>query len=144
MGIFDDVLNSAKTGNFEEVLTKTKTYAEDAAKKKIELLDSKTKLAKAYENYGRLQYALVEGDEVSPEELKTVEEEIQLQKNRTEYLDAEVEELRQKFLDSLSRKNQKIYERETRRSEKEAVRQARRDARHPSSDISIDAEENDE
>ena len=33
MGIFDDVLNSAKTGNFEEVLTKTKTYAEDAAKK---------------------------------------------------------------------------------------------------------------
>lgn len=154
MGIFDDVLNSAKTGNFEEVLTKTKTYAEDAAKKsaerleiskkKIELLDSKTKLAKAYENYGRLQYALVEGDEVSPDELKTVEEEIQLQKNRTEYLDAEVEELRQKFLDSLSRKNQKIYERETRRSEKEAVRQARRDARHPSSDISIDAEENDE
>ena len=91
MGIFDDVLNSAKTGNFEEVLTKTKTYAEDAAKKsaerleiskkKIELLDSKTKLVKAYENYGRLQYALVEGDEVSPEELKTVEEEIQLQKN---------------------------------------------------------------
>ena len=152
MGIFDDVLNSAKTGNFEEVLTKTKTYAEDAAKKsaerleiskkKIELLDSKTKLVKAYENYGRLQYALVEGDEVSPEELKTVEEEIQLQKNRTEYLDAEVEELRQKFLDSLSRKNQKIYER--RRSEKEAVRQARRDARHPSPDISIDAEENDE
>ena len=81
MGIFDDVLNSAKTGNFEEVLTKTKTYAEDAAKKsaerleiskkKIELLDSKTKLVKAYENYGRLQYALVEGDEVSPEELKT-------------------------------------------------------------------------
>ena len=117
MGIFDDVLNSAKTGNFEEVLTKTKTYAEDAAKKsaerleiskkKIELLDSKTKLVKAYENYGRLQYALVEGDEVSPEELKTVEEEIQLQKNRTEYLDAEVEELRQKFLDSLSRKTKK-------------------------------------
>lgn len=33
MGIFDDVLNSAKTGNFEEVLTKTKTYAEDAAKR---------------------------------------------------------------------------------------------------------------
>ena len=60
------------------------------------MLDSKTKLVKAYENYGRLQYALVEGDEVSPEELKTVEEEIQLQKNRTEYLDAEVEELRQK------------------------------------------------
>lgn len=108
------------------------------------MLDSKTKLVKAYENYGRLQYALVEGDEVSPEELKTVEEEIQLQKNRTEYLDAEVEELRQKFLDSLSRKNQKIYERETRRSEKEAVRQARRDARHTSPDISIDAEENDE
>ena len=114
MGIFDDVLNSAKTGNFEEVLTKTKTYAEDAAKKsaerleiskkKIELLDSKTKLVKAYENYGRLQYALVEGDEVSPEELKTVEEEIQLQKNRTEYLDAEVEELRQKFLEEKTKK----------------------------------------
>ena len=75
---------------------------------------------------------------------KAAEEEIQLQKNRTEYLDAEVEELRQKFLDSLSRKEQKIYERETRRSEKEAVRQARRDAKHPSHDISVDAEENNE
>ena len=62
----DRVLNSAKHGNFEEVLTKTKNYAEQAtkksaerieiSKKKIELLDTKTKLNKAYEGFGKLQY----------------------------------------------------------------------------------------
>lgn len=142
MGLFsgvDDVLNSAKSGNFEEVLTKTKYYAEDAAKKsaerleiskkKIELLDSKTKLVKAYEKFGKLQYEIFEGNEIDKDELNACVEEIQLHKSRSEYLDVEIEELKAAFLESLTKKEAKIYEKETRRSEKEAERQARREAR---------------
>jgi hypothetical protein len=155
MGIFsgvDDVLNSAKAGNFEEVLTKTKSYAEDAAKKsaerleiskkKIELLDSKTKLVKAYEKFGKLQYAIYEGEQIDNDELTACVEEIQLHKSRAELLDAEVEEMKQNFIDSLSKKEAKIYEKETRRSEKEAERQARREAkRNKNNDIEVTATE---
>lgn len=131
MGLFsgvDDVLNSAKAGNFEEVLTKTKIYAEDAAKKsaerleiskkKIELLDSKTKLVKAYEKYGRLQFSAYEGNEVDPDELAAAIEEIQLQKSRSEMLDSEIEDMKSAFMDSLSKKESKIYEREARHNPK--------------------------
>lgn len=120
MGIFsgvDDVLNSAKQGNFEEVLAKTKIYAEDAAKKsaerleiskkKIELLDSKTKLAKAYEHFGKVQYAVVEGAEVDEEEINSCIEEISLQKSRADLLEAQIEEMKSLFMESLSKKRSK-------------------------------------
>lgn len=123
MGIFDDVLNSAKTGNFDDVLLKTKAYAEDAAKKsaerleiskkKIELLDSKTKLVKAYEKYGKLQYDLYEGLDVSQDELDACIDEIQLQRNRNEILDSEIEELKKLFVESLSKKEPKHNEKGT-------------------------------
>lgn len=118
MGIFDDVLNSAKSGNFDDVLSKTKAYAEDAAKKsaerleiskkKIELLDSKTKLVKAYEKYGKLQYDLYEGHEVSQEEINACIDEIQLQRSRSDILDAEIEDLKKAFLDSISKYSDKV------------------------------------
>ena len=83
----DEVLNSAKHGNFEDVLTKTKSYAEIATKKsaerleisrkKIELLDSKTKLAKAFEKYGRLQYSAYLGEELDEEAIESALQEIQ-------------------------------------------------------------------
>lgn len=131
MGLFsgvDEVLNSAKQGNFEEVLTKTKLYAEDAAKKsaerleiskkKIELLDSKTKLAKAYERFGKLQYAVMQGEEVDPDELDASLEEIQLQKSRAELFEAEVEEMKTAFYESLSKKDARQYDRQARREAK--------------------------
>lgn len=131
MGLFsgvDEVLNSAKQGNFEEVLTKTKLYAEDAAKKsaerleiskkKIELLDSKTKLAKAYERFGKLQYAVMQGEEVDSDELEASLEEIQIQKSRAELFEAEVEELKTAFYESLSKKDAKQYDRQARREAK--------------------------
>ena len=130
MGLFsgvDEVLNSAKQGNFEEVLTKTKLYAEDAAKKsaerleiskkKIELLDSKTKLAKAYERFGKLQYAVMQGEEVDSDELEASIEEIQLQKSRAELFEVEVEELKTAFYESLSKKDVKQHNRRSRREE---------------------------
>lgn len=126
MGLFsgvDEVLNSAKQGNFEDILAKTKIYAEDAAKKsaerleiskkKIELLDSKTKLAKAYERFGRLQYAVMQGEDVDSDELDASLEEIQLQKSRAELFETEVEELKTAFYDSISKKDAKQTRRES-------------------------------
>ncbi|MBR3150082.1 MAG: hypothetical protein IKF64_07925 [Eubacterium sp.] len=118
----DEVLNSAKHGNFEDVLTKTKSYAEKATKKsaerleisrkKIELLDSKTKLSKAYEKYGKLQYSAYLGELVSDEEIEAALQEIQLQKTRADLLDKEVAELRAAFVEGLSKKEARQFERE--------------------------------
>lgn len=115
----DEVLNSAKHGNFEEVLSKTKNYAEKATKmsverlevsrKKIELLDSKTKLAKAYENYGKLQYSVYEGADVAQEEIDACIDEITLLKNRSEFISSEIENLKEAFTEPLRdfRRNKK-------------------------------------
>ena len=108
----DGVFSSAKNGNLEEVLAKTKSYAERATKKsaerleisrkKIELLDSKKKLSKAYEKYGRLEYSKLQGEEVSEDEYKSALAQIELQKMRAEMLDKEIEELRRFFSESAS------------------------------------------
>lgn len=116
MGIFsgvDDLLNSAKNGNFEELISKTKVYAEDAAKKsaerleiskkKIELLDSKTKLTKAYEKFGKLQYSAYIGEVVDDDEMSAAVEEIQLHKSRADLLQAEVDDLKEMFKESLAK-----------------------------------------
>ena len=111
----DHVLNSAKHGNFEEVLTKTKNYAEQAkeksaerieiSKKRIELLDSKTKLTKAYEKFGELQYAKCTGEEINDEEIQAAIQEIQLMKSRVEILESEIEEMRKDILDSIPKRD---------------------------------------
>ena len=122
----DEVINSAKQGNFDEVLSKTKDYAERATKrsaerleisrKKIELLDSKTKLSRAYEKYGRLLYSAKSGEEVSEEEIASCEANIELQKMRADMLDGEIDELRAVFTDAVPSK------RETVKPEKEQVK----------------------
>ena len=126
----DEVLNSAKHGNFEDVLTRTKSYAEKATKKsaerleisrkKIELLDSKTKLAKAFERYGKLQYSAYIGEEIDEEAIEAALQEIQLQKTRADLLDEEIAELRAAFIDSLSKKEARQYEKQERKEAEEA------------------------
>ena len=96
----DEVLNSAKHGNFEEVLSKTKNYAEKATKMSV---DSKTKLAKAYENYGKLQYSAYEGADVPQEEIDACIDEITLLKNRADFISSEIEALKEAFTDSLKK-----------------------------------------
>ena len=113
----DHVLNSAKHGNFEEVLTKTKSYAEKASKKsqerielsrkRIELLDAKTKLSKAYEAYGRLNFEAYSGESVDEEELLKRIQEIQLQKSRADILDDEIAALREVVLENLTKKERR-------------------------------------
>lgn len=123
MGLFsgmDELINSAKSGNFDELLSKTKVYAEDAAKKsaerleiskkKIELLDSKTKLAKMYEKFGKLQFSAYIGEEVDEDELASVIEEIKIHKARAEMLDAEVEDLKSAFLESIAKAKETYHD----------------------------------
>lgn len=102
---FNDVINSVdeainnakKNGSIDEVINKTKEYAKKSAqaieisRKRIELLDTKTKLAKAYEKYGKQQFALYEGEEVNQDELNASCEEIVMLKSQSEFLEAEIE-----------------------------------------------------
>lgn len=93
----DEVLNNAKKGNFEDVLNKTRTYAKKSAeaieisRKKIEVLDAKAKLAKAYENLGKLQYSVIDGIDVNQGEIDAAVDEITLLKNRMQFLEDEIE-----------------------------------------------------
>ena len=102
---FNDVINSVdeainnakKNGSIDEVINKTKEYAKKSAqaieisRKRIELLDTKTKLAKAYEKYGKQQFALYEGEEVNQDEINVSCEEIVMLKSQSEFLEAEIE-----------------------------------------------------
>lgn len=116
MGLFsnvDEFLNNAKNGNFDELINKTKDYGAVAvkksaetielSKKKIELLDSKTKLAKAYEAYGKLQYSIVEGSDVDDDAINSSVEEIALLKGRVDALTAEVEDMKASFISSIKK-----------------------------------------
>lgn len=112
----DDVLQSAKQGNFEEAFSKTKSFAERAGKKgaekleisrkKIELLDSKTKLAKAYEKFGRLCYDRDHGVDIEEDAYQSCVAEIELQKMRAELLDAEIQEMKTKVTETVN----KVYQ----------------------------------
>ena len=71
-GNMDDVFSGAKISNFDldDVLSRTRTFTEEVSKKsaealelsrkKVECLDIKAKLSKAYERYGRLAYEAVQ------------------------------------------------------------------------------------
>lgn len=95
---FDDVIARVKeNGNFEDVVNKTRVYAKKSAeaieisKKKIELLDAKTKLTKAYEKYGKLQFAAYQGEEADIDEIEKSAQEIIMLKSQCEFLEQEIE-----------------------------------------------------
>ncbi|MBQ9229308.1 MAG: hypothetical protein IJ168_10845 [Eubacterium sp.] len=136
----DDVLQSAKQGNFEEAFSKTKSYAEKAGKKsaerleisrkKIELLDSKTKLAKAYEKFGKLCYDRDNGADIDEDAYQSCVAEIELQRMRSELLDAEIQEMKDKVTDTVS----KVYK-EVTRSETDA--EAAEEAAQPEVEVEV-------
>ena len=93
----DEAFGNAKhSSSFEDVLQKTREYAKKSAeaieisRKKIELIDAKTKLSKAYEKFGKLQYAAYQGDEVKQEDIDAACDEISLLKNRAKFLEEEI------------------------------------------------------
>lgn len=94
----DEAINNAKKNpNIEEMLNKTKAYAKKSAeaieisRKKIELLDAKTKLSKAFEKYGRLQFDIFNGEEVDDIKLNSCTDEIIMLKSQTEFLEQDIE-----------------------------------------------------
>ncbi|HBA93400.1 MAG TPA: hypothetical protein DCZ02_02155, partial [Ruminococcaceae bacterium] len=93
----DEAINNAKKNpNIEEMLNKTKAYAKKSAeaieisRKKIELLDAKTKLSKAFEKYGRLQFDIFNGEEVDDIKLNSCTDEIIMLKSQAEFLEQDI------------------------------------------------------
>ncbi len=112
---FDEVINNAKkNGTFDEFINKTKAYAKksgdaiEISRKKIELLDTKTKLAKAYEKFGRLQFELYDEKEIDEEEQNKIVEEIMMLRSKAEFIEGEIEAFKESLsVDMDAIKNQK-------------------------------------
>lgn len=98
----DDVIARVKeNGNIEDVVNKTRVYAKKSAeaieisRKKIELLDAKTKLAKTYEKYGKLCFAASQGEDGNEEAIEKTSQEIIMLKSQCEFLEEEIEAFKQ-------------------------------------------------
>ncbi len=101
MSKFDNSFNNSRIG-FEELFSKTKNVAEslnkksaqaiDLSKKRIEYLDTKTKLSRFYEKYGRLQFNVMMNEPIDEEELNTVVSQITAYREKLDVLKAEVED----------------------------------------------------
>lgn len=115
----DEAINNVrKNPGFEDMLNKTKQYARKSAeaieisRKKIELLDAKTKLSKAYEKFGKQQFAIYDGEAVDDQELEATANEIIILKGQVEYLDQEIaafkEELASQFETKMGKKDEDV------------------------------------
>lgn len=115
----DEAINNVrKNPNFEDMLNKTKQYAKKSAeaieisRKTIELLDAKTKLSKAYEKFGKQQFALYDGEEANEQEIEATANEIIILKGQVEYLDKEIaafkEEIASQFDTKMGKKDDDV------------------------------------
>lgn len=108
---FNDVFNSSQLNinnpKLEELLNKTKDVAEAVGKKsaehleisrlRLEALDTKTKLAKAYERFGKLKYNELIGEEIEESQLDTLAADISSLKDKLDMLNIQIEESKQAF-----------------------------------------------
>lgn len=102
MGKFDDMFAGAKISNFDELFSKTKTVAEsinkksaqafDLSRKRFEYLDTKAKLSKFYEKYGKLQFDAYAGKEIDEGELDVLVSQITAYREKLTQLKAELDE----------------------------------------------------
>lgn len=102
MSNFDDFINKTKNMNFDEVISKTKNVAEELSrrgasalelsKKRIELLDCKSKLSRLYEDFGHLLYDAKNGVDVSEVDVDVKFNEITQMKEKIAQLASELEE----------------------------------------------------
>lgn len=113
---FSDLFNnkdgSINNPKLEEFFNKTRDAAETVSKrsaeglelgrKKVELFDSKAKLSKLYERYGKLQYSAFIGEEVNPDELEDVANDIAILRDKVDLLNVEIEDARTAFNESMS------------------------------------------
>ena len=105
-------------GNFDELFNKTKVVAEslnkrgakaiDLSRKRIEFLDVKTKLAKFYEKYGKIQFELSAGEEIDEAELEMLTAQIIAHREKFEALKAELDENSSVSTDDLKREAEEL------------------------------------
>lgn len=106
MGNFDELFN--KTRIVAESLNKRGAKAIDLSRKRIEFLDVKTKLAKFYEKYGRLQFELSVGGEIDEAELDMLTAQIIAHREKFEALKAELDEGSNVNTDDLKREAEEL------------------------------------
>ncbi len=121
--------SAPKLTNFEEMFSKTRSMAEtinkkgamylELSRKKIEYMDAKSKLSKAYENFGKLQFSAYIGEEVDENEYACSIADITALKERTETLSAELEEAKNKDAEEL-KKGAEEFRKEVQTASKEA------------------------
>lgn len=95
-----------KMSNFEDVFSKTKNVAEtlnkkgslylELSRKRIEYMDAKSKLAKAYQNFGKLQFSAYLGEEVDENEYAVCVADITAYRERIDVLKAELDDAKSK------------------------------------------------
>lgn len=105
----NDIINNPK---LEEFLNKTRDVAEtfgkksaehlEISRKKVECLDAKTKLARLYEKFGRLQYDVYIGEPAQQSDIEELADMIALTKEKIESLTAEIETAKAQFNDAVN------------------------------------------
>lgn len=93
--------NNPKMSNFEDMLSKTRDMAQtlnrksaqclEISRKRVEYLDAKTKLSKAYEKFGKLQYKASVGEDVDENEYAVAVADIAVLLGRIEELNKEID-----------------------------------------------------
>lgn len=88
--------------NFEEVFTITKDVAQsvgkkgssyfEVSKKRIELMDARSKLAKAYEQFGKLQFDALEGEPINDDDYDCAIADIRAYLITVEEIEMQIEE----------------------------------------------------
>lgn len=90
-----------KISNFEDMLSKTRDMAQmlnkksaqclEISRKRVEYLDAKTKLSKAYEKFGKLQYNASVGEDVDENEYAVAVADIAALLSRLEELNKDID-----------------------------------------------------
>lgn len=120
---------SQKFGSIEEMFSKTRDVAEtlnkkgamylELSRKKIEYMDAKSKLSKAFEKFGRLQYEAYCGNDVDENEYACSVADISALKEKTQALGEELEEAKSKDAEEF-KKGAEEFKKEVQSASKEA------------------------
>ncbi|MDD6728486.1 MAG: hypothetical protein PUE08_04605 [Eubacteriales bacterium] len=105
--LFPNGQDSFNSEMFEDVFNKTRDVAESVSKKsverielqrkKVELINIKTKLSKLYEKYGKFMYGILIGDEIGDEVIHDIENQIAELREKAEVYSKEIEEAKAAF-----------------------------------------------
>lgn len=99
----------SKAKNVSEVLNKKGSAYLELSRKRIEYMDAKSKLAKAYEKFGKLQYSAYIGEEVNEDEYAAAVADIAAYRERLDALASELDDAKMpKDADDLKKNAEKL------------------------------------